>query len=236
MANVEKNKKAARQLDKAIGDIIRREIEIARKKAEEEEKKKAAAAAANSPGTRSTGIKVTTTTVNVPGTARNNAPASNAAPSYALSLTPEVTALSNNFQANRGRLPWPVEKGFISEPFGKHAHAVAEKVMVENEGLEIQTSAGAQVRAIFDGTVTGITYIPGMGQLVIITHGNYFTAYSRISNIAVKKGDQVHMKQVIGTVILNDDGSPVVHFELWKVGANDKASPVDPAGWIAPLH
>jgi len=239
--NIEKNKKAAKRLDKAISDIIRREIELARKQAEEEAKKKAAEEKAGlATSNRPAGIKVTTLPGNTSATAATNnytPPARIAAPtSYSLSLTPEVTALSNNFQANKGNLPWPVEKGFIAEPFGRHKHAVAEKVMVENEGLEIQTSENATARAVFDGTVTSVSYIPGMGQLILIKHGEFFTAYSRIENAIVKKGDNVHIKQVLGTVMLNDDNIPMMHFELWKVGANDKAAPVDPALWIAPMR
>ncbi len=237
--NIEKERKAAKQLDRAISDIIRREIEIARKKAEEEEARKAALAAANNGNPRSTGIKTTTTTITLPGTTRtprNTTAASASAPSYALSLTPEVTALSNNFQANRGRLPWPVAKGFIAEPFGRHQHAVEAHVEVDNLGIEIQTNAGASAFAIFDGTVTSVALVPGMGQFVLINHGQYFTVYSRLTNVIVKKGDKVHMKQQLGTVMLNDENVPVIHFELWKVAGNNTSSAVDPTGWIAPLR
>jgi septal ring factor EnvC (AmiA/AmiB activator) len=234
VGNIEKNKKAAKRLDKAISDIIRREIELARKKAEEEAKKKAEeerrAGMANKPsGIKVTNMSSTTTTYNLP-------PKTAVAPSYSLSLTQEVTALSNNFQANKGNLPWPVEKGFIAEPFGRHRHAVAEKVMVENEGLEIQTAQNAIARAVFDGTVASVSYIPGMGELIVLKHGEFFTAYSRLENVIVKKGDNVHIKQKLGTVMLNDDNVPMMHFELWKVGTNDKMAPVDPATWIAPMR
>lgn len=259
---IEKNRKAAKQLDRTISELIRREIEIARKKAEEEQRRKAeeerrqreeaAKRAANYGGVNlatgsgahpasnggskaegatnnNTGSKApannnpTTTTVTVP----------KEAPSYMLSLTPEVAALSNSFEANRGRLPWPVEKGFISEPFGRHQHAVAEKVTVENNGLEIQTTANATARAVFDGEVTAIVYIPGMGQSVLVNHGEYFTVYTRLGNVFVKKGDKVHTKQPLGNVILNDDNVPMIHFELWKVGARNGASAIDPSTWIA---
>lgn len=230
VVSIEKNRQAAKRLDRAISEIIRHEIEIARKKAEEEAKRKAALAAANAAANKGSNIKVTTTTEpNVP----SSRTATTAAPSYSLSLTPEVAALSNNFQANKGKLPWPVEKGFISESFGRHAHAIAEKVMVENDGLEIQTAAGATARAIFDGTVNRIFYVPGMGQCVMINHGQFFTVYSRLSNVSVQMGQKVHIKQPIGTVIQNDEGVPTIHFELWKVGSNNVPSPVDPATWIA---
>lgn len=238
-SSIEKNRKAAKQLDRAISDIIRREIEAARKKAEEEAARQAALAASKNPTSKYNTGKPVTTTINLGG-GKSNATTSTApsssAPSYALSLTPEVTALSNNFQANKGKLPWPVSKGFIAEPFGRHQHAVEEKVMVENDGVEIQTTQGASAYAVFDGTVTGVAYVPGMGQFVLINHGQYFTVYSRLTNILVKKGDKVHMKQALGTVMQNDDGVPMIHFELWRVAGNNSSSPVDPATWIAPLR
>jgi murein hydrolase activator len=260
MADIEKNRRSAKQLDRTISDLIRREIELARKKAEEEARRKAeeerkkAEEEARRAATYSGGVTVagggrntTATGGTKPAASKptvatsapvNNVPARkpavpNEALSYRLSLTPEVAALSNSFEANRGRLPWPVEKGFIAEGFGRHPHAVAEKVMVENNGLEIQTSANAMARAVFDGTVTAVMYVPGMGQSVLVNHGQYFTVYTRLGNVSVKKGDPVRIKQPLGTVILNDDNVPMIHFELWKVSNNNNSAPVDPATWIA---
>jgi murein hydrolase activator len=265
MDDISKNKRAAKQLDKTISDLIRREIEIARKKAEEEARRKAEEERkrkeeeARKAATYSGGMTVATgsgqrpangqgNTGNKPATtttpAEKPTPAATTAPerprqpsqealSYKLSLTPEVAALSNSFENNRGRLPWPVEKGFIAEPFGKHPHAVAEKVMIENNGLEIQTSVNAVARAVFDGTVTAVLYLPGMGQSVLVNHGQYFTVYTRLGNILVKKGDPVKIKQPIGNVILNDDDVPMIHFELWKVNNNNSSAAIDPATWIA---
>jgi septal ring factor EnvC (AmiA/AmiB activator) len=239
VSNIEKNKKISKRLDKAISDIIRREIELARQKAAKEamervEAEKHTAATGTKPGG---GIKVSSSTPNLSTTSTAPLPKTTAATSnYSLSFTPEVTALSNNFLANKGHLPWPVEKGFVAERFGKHQHAVAEKVTVDNEGLEIQTSAGATARVVFDGTVVSVSYIPGMGQLVVVKHGEFFTAYSRLENVVVKKGDNVSLKQGIGTVMLNDDNIPMMHFELWRVGKGDKMAPVDPAAWMAPMR
>lgn len=243
LGEIEKNRKAAKQLDRTIADIIRREIEIARKKAEEEARKKAeeerrkreeeARMAGPNPYAPKPqpGSKVVVS--QTPSQQQSQPRVAKETPSYALSLTPEVAALSNSFEMNRGKLPWPVEKGFIAEPFGRHQHAVAEKVTVENNGLEIQTSANATARAVFDGEVTAVIYVPGMGQSVLINHGQYFTVYTRLGNVRVKKGDQVHTKQPLGNVILNDDDVPMMHFELWKVGAHNAAGAVDPATWIA---
>ncbi len=153
-------------------------------------------------------------------------------PSYQLSLTPEVAALSNRFEQNRGKLPWPVEKGFVAESFGRHKHAVAEKVTIENNGLEIVTDVGAQVRAVFSGEVSAIIFIPGMGQSILVNHGEYFTVYTRLSSVHVTRGQKVETKQALGQVATNEEGVPMLHFELWKVTNNVPAA-VDPAIWIA---
>ncbi len=236
-----------------------RKKEEARLKAEEE--KRLAAERAAEAARKSQEIKVVTgsgTKSAIPGNPRYNAeankypstkedptsskPTASATPpprpsrpaptSYSLSLTPEVAALSDNFESNRGKLPWPVEKGFIAERFGRQKHPVYN-IETENNGIEIQTNANAGVRAVFGGIVKSIFYVPGAGQCILIDHGRYFTVYSRLGNVAVNKGAKVTMKQNLGTVGPNDNGEYLMHFELWKVGANDKSSPQDPSAWIA---
>ncbi len=264
------NQKSLKSLERAISAAIKREIEIARKKAEEErkreearlkaeEEKRLAAARAAEEARKAAEVKVVTgsgTKPAVPGNPRYNpgankypsttkekplavsAPTTTPRPSkpkpvsYNLSLTPEVAALSDNFENNRGKLPWPVEKGFITERFGKQKHPVYN-IETENNGVEIQTNPGANVRAVFGGTVTNVFYVGGMGQCVMINHGRFFTLYSRLGSVNVSKGSKVSMKQNLGTVGANDNGEYLMHFELWKVGANDKSSPQDPSGWIA---
>jgi septal ring factor EnvC (AmiA/AmiB activator) len=257
-SQIEKNKKATKQLEKSINEMIRREIEIARKKAEEElrkkeeeEKRKLAAAAAaqkasemkfgtseaanppanTKPATVNTDPASTATTkpaetkpvaTTITPRATTNRPAVN------LSLTPEAAALASNFESNRGRLPWPVEKGFISGRFGVHPHPVETKVMIENNGVSIRTANNAVARAVFDGSVANVFYIPGAGWNVLITHGNYFTVYSGLESTRVKKGDKVSTKQSIGSVGTNDEGDNVINFQIWK-----GASKMDPEGWIA---
>lgn len=271
VAEIDRKKKSARQLDKAINDLIRREIEIARKKAEEErrrqeeiarkkaeEERKAAAAKIGPPegntygsgngkvtlstgsgGRSNTQPAGTSGTRTQPGAtpASGNAPVAMATPpkrtpavrtNVPLGLTPEAAALSSNFVSNRGKLPWPVEKGTIVSSFGTHKHPIAEKVMVENNGIDIQTSPGATARAVFDGTVTAVIYMPGLGQNVLINHGEYFTVYAGLSNVSVRKGDQVRTKQAIGSVGNNEDGVPIINFQVWKGSAK-----LNPAGWIA---
>jgi septal ring factor EnvC (AmiA/AmiB activator) len=145
-----------------------------------------------------------------------------------LGLTPEAAALSAGFAANRGRLPWPVEKGFIISQYGRHPHPIAEKVMIENDGVDIQTSPGATARAVFEGTVSKIFYVPGFGNNVLINHGEYFTVYNGLSGVSVAAGQQVKTKQSIGTVGPNDEGVHVIKFQVWK-----GASTQNPMSWIA---
>ena len=265
-AQIAKNRKATKQLDKTINEMIRREIELARKKAEEEQRKKdeeerkriAAAAsqntvrfgtseAANNPNAGKPGtVSTSTTSGSSPSTnantvtskpaTNNDAVAANVnqprtvvrKPAVNLSLTPEAAALASNFESNRGRLPWPVEKGFISGRFGRHPHPVETKVMIDNYGVNIRTDDNAIARAVFDGTVANVFYISGAGWNILVTHGNYFTVYSGLQSTKVKKGDNVHTKQAIGVVGANDEGDNVINFQVWK-----GASKMDPEGWIA---
>ena len=219
-AQIEKKQRQTRQLNTAISNIIQREIEIARKKAEEEQRKLAAKNnAAIKPNTGG-------------GTANvepyKPKPVTN---SYISNLTPSEAALSDNFEANRGRLPWPVEKGFISESFGTHKHPIAEKVLVENFGVDIKTNSNAPARSVFDGVVSSV-FSAGMGQTVMINHGKFFTVYSKLGAVSVKAGDRVKTKQHIG-VVGNIDGETTINFQIWKVGANNKSTRVNPEDWIA---
>ncbi len=263
VSDIDKNRKAAKQVERAVAAIIAREIEEQRRKAQEEARRQAAAeaarikaeearkaAAANNYGGVSlatgsgtkpvnepaggqrpaTGARTTTTapaptaSTAVERTRRTAAPVN-------LTLTPEAQALSNSFAANRGKLPWPVERGTITGHFGPHKHPVAN-VTIDNNGIDIQTAAAATVRAVFEGKVTGIFYVPGSGQNVLITHGDYFTVYANLAGVSVSKGQQVSTKQTIGTVGNNDEGLPVINFQIWK-SANKGSNKLNPAQWIA---
>jgi len=153
------------------------------------------------------------------------------APSYKLSLTPEVQALSNSFAANRGKLPWPVSNGFVSSPYGRHSHPVYKSVTIENNGIDIATYPRAPVRAVFSGTVIKVVNING--YVVMISHGEYFTVYSNLSSVSVSAGQNVTTKQTIGTAGVNSDGDNMINFQIWKVGSNNASSTVNPSDWIA---
>ena len=136
------------------------------------------------------------------------------------------TKLSNEFAANKGRLPWPVE-GAVVERFGKHHHPVYTNVeLPQNNGVTLAVRPGAQAKAVFNGKVTQIVVLPGYNQCVLINHGSYFTLYSKLRSVSVKVGDAVTTGQVVGTVD-TIGGEDLFHFELWK-----GSTPQNPEGWL----
>ncbi len=146
-----------------------------------------------------------------------------------LALTSEEKVLSGDFSNNRGKFPWPVQRGLITDHFGEHPHAVLKYVVVRNAGIDITTQANARARCIFKGEVTKVVAIPGGNIAVIIRHGNYLTVYSNLSDVFVKAGQQVDGKEEIGSIFTdpNDENRTVLKFQLWK--ENTK---LDPEEWL----
>ncbi len=144
-------------------------------------------------------------------------------------LTSEEKVLSGDFSNNRGKFPWPVQRGLITDHFGEHPHSVLKYVVVRNAGVDITTQANAKARCIFKGEVTKVVAIPGGNIAVIIRHGNYLTVYSNLSEVFVKAGQQVEGKEEIGSIFTdpNDDNKTVLKFQLWK--ENTK---LDPEDWL----
>lgn len=181
-----KQQEESRRLDAAITAAIKREIEEARRRAEAEAR------------------------------ARGEAPPPEASRgSSALALTPEAKALSAGFANNRGKLPWPVEAGVVVERFGRHEHPVLDGVIVEKDGVDIKTDPNAVVRAVFEGQVSGIVQIGG-DLAVLVKHGEYFTVYSNLKSVSVKRGDKVVTKQALGVVRSSADDGTKVEFQVWK--------------------
>ena len=147
-----------------------------------------------------------------------------------ISLTPEAKELNTDFEKNKGKLPWPVEKGVITSRFGKQPHPVLPGIVIENNGIDITTEKGAGVRAVFRGEVSSVIVIPGAGKAVIVSHGIYRTVYSNLREVTVAKGQKVDTKQTLGTVLTDDNGS-VAHIEIWKITSEGLVK-VDPALWI----
>ena len=134
--------------------------------------------------------------------------------------------LSGEFAANKGRLPWPVE-GAVVERFGKHKHPVYTNVdLPQNNGVTLTVKRGAEAKAVFNGTVTQIVVLPGYNQCVLVSHGEYFTLYSKLKTVNVKTGDKVVTGQAVGTVD-TIGGEDQFHFELWK-----GSTPQNPENWL----
>lgn len=146
--------------------------------------------------------------------------------SKAPTLTPEAQALSDDFASNQRKLPWPVEKGVITEYFGEHPHPVLRGVKIKNNGLNISTAEGAAARAVFSGEVTHIIMIPGAGTTVMVRHGSFLTIYSNLKQSYVAVGDVVKTKESIG-IIMSDQGKTELHFEIWK-----DTTTLNPASWL----
>lgn len=143
----------------------------------------------------------------------------------AMPLTPEATALGASFEGAQTRLLWPVSSGFISSKFGQHQ--VYKTVKMENTGVEIQTRENAGVRAVFDGQVRRVFFVPGMNNVVMIQHGDYFTVYARLKEVHVQPLQQVKAKDNIGTVATNTEGVSELHFEIWK-----REQKLNPEQWL----
>lgn len=144
-------------------------------------------------------------------------------------LTKEQKLLAGGFEANKGRLPWPVEKGMISGHFGKQQHPVYSQVTIDNKGIYLQTVAGAKARSVYKGEVTSCFMIANT-YAVIIQHGNYRTVYSNLIKLMVKQGDKVEPKQAIGTIFTDpeQDQKTELYFQIYK-----DRDILNPELWIA---
>lgn len=200
-------KKEAEKLNAQIQAIIAKEIERQRKLEEERKRKEAEAIA------KANESKGSSSTTKAP---------------VVTPVTPEVAKLSASFASNKGRLPWPVERGTISRGYGPYKHPVWGGDM-ENKGLEIRTERNASVRAVFDGKVISIVSNPIYKNAVIISHGDYFTVYTKLESVSVSKGQSISAKQVIGKVYTDDETNETeMHFEIWQGNTTQ-----NPSLWIA---
>lgn len=145
-------------------------------------------------------------------------------------LTPEEKIVSENFEKNKGKLPWPVPNGIISETFGVHEHPVLKHIRTQNDGINITTTEGNMARAVFDGSVVKVIAIPGANQTVILKHGNYMTVYNNLENINVSVGEKVKIKQELGTVFTdkNKGNNTVLQFMIWQ-----GVKKLNPENWLS---
>ena len=138
------------------------------------------------------------------------------------------TKLAAEFEANKGRLPWPCE-GTVVERFGQHNHPVYTTIVMPfNNGVNLAVRKGAAVKAVFNGEVRKVIVMPGYGKCVLVQHGGYFTFYCKLGSVAVKAGDKVRTGSTLGTVD-TIDGQTQLHFQLWKGN-----KPQNPENWLKP--
>ena len=203
MAELKKKQQAAKKLNTEIEKAINAEIRAS----EERNRKKAGAT----------------------GSGSTKPARSKSATAGKPELTPEETQLSTSFSANRGKLPWPCERGLISENYGSHTHPVLKHVTVKNNGIDILTENGATIRAVFGGKVTKVMSFQHLNKVVIIRHGEYLTVYSNLSEVHVREGDMVKAKQSIGTIrAVEGESRAELHFQLWK-----GKTILNPESWLA---
>lgn len=146
-----------------------------------------------------------------------------------MALTPSEKVLSTTFSANKGMLPWPVERGVVSSSYGKHASAVSDQVTVTNNGIDIATTENAKARSVFEGVVVSVVKPSASNNGVIIRHGDYFTVYSQLDEVYVGRGDKVTTKQDIGRVHTDrSEGKTEIHFEL-----RQGTETLNPSQWLA---
>lgn len=143
-------------------------------------------------------------------------------------LTAEEKILASNFVSNKGKLPWPVEKGFVKVRYGTQPHPIDKSLTIKSNGVRIATEKGAKARAVFNGVVSRIVLIKNANPIVMIRHGNYITAYKNLHKVSVKEGDKVTTKQSIGEVFTNPTtGETVLNFTVFK-----DLNTQNPASWI----
>ena len=193
------------QLSREIQQIIEEEVRKAREREKERERKAAAAGKTEKPSGKTTG-------------------------SPRIELTPEEKLASDKFEQNKRRLPWPVERGVITDHFGVHQHPVLKNIQVKNNGVDISTVPGMKARSVFAGEISRVFMVTGGNMAVIIRHGRYLTVYSNLVNVQVKQGEKVAIKQTIGTIGTDEDedSKTVLKFQIWR--ENEK---MDPEDWIA---
>jgi len=148
--------------------------------------------------------------------------------SAVFTLTAEAKVLASKFISNKGKLPWPVEKGYVSTYYGKQPHPIVKTATIQSNGVRITTNKGSKARAVFEGTVLAVQVMTGNRKAVLIQHGNYITVYKNLENIVVNTGDKIKTKQLIGTVFTDKiTDKTILGFVLSK-----NATTENPKSWI----
>lgn len=143
-------------------------------------------------------------------------------------LTPEAKLIADNFKANKGRLPWPLEKGVVVQGFGRQRHPVVKTTTIQSNGVILATEPLAQVRAVFEGEVMSVIVIKGSNPSVLIRHGNFITLYTNLAKLYVTKGEKVNAKQAIGEVFTNQQTGKT----QFQFGIFNNVDALNPKEWV----
>jgi septal ring factor EnvC (AmiA/AmiB activator) len=219
-------KKQAQQLQSSITAVINREIKAAKIEADKREKERIANEKANA-------ATVINEAKNNPSSTTATTPKTNPAvkkeetkkPASYLEYNKEDIALGANFESNKGRLPFPVDNGYISGFYGSNV-VPGTSIKYNQDFITISSPVGTSVKACFDGEVMSVYDIGGM-TAVTLKHGKYFTTYSNLSTANVSKGQQVKTGQLIGKVGENLDGDGELNFILAR-----ELQFINPTGWL----
>lgn len=185
IADTKSKQQEAKRIDRQIDRLIREAIAAANRKAAAEKEK--------ATGTKSVAVVSDTK----------------------IALTAEAKILAADFKANRGKLPWPVEKGFVSLGFGDQPHPIYSTLVIHNSGVEITTESGSNARAVFEGVVSSVMVLSPINKAVMIQHGDYFTVYQNLSSVSVSKGEKVSIKQNIGKIRTSGEtGKTTIKFSI----------------------
>ena len=202
-AEIKKKQQETRKIDAQIQKLIRETIAAANKKTA------AAKAKANPKTTTAESTKAVESSAKIV-------------------LTSEGQLVANNFRANKGKLPWPVEKGVVTLAYGDQPHPIYKTLMIHNSGVEITTENGASARAVFGGEVTKVIKLSPLNIAIFIQHGDYFTVYQNLSSVNVSVGDKVSIKQTLGRIRTNGDtGKTILKFLILQNTISN-----NPASWL----
>lgn len=221
----------------ALKEAIRKIIEEEMRKREEERKRKLAELAALEKKKKEEEEKNKTKSNNKTSKKEILAdkPADKAKPTEKIDAESdrEMEVLSQNFEENRGKLPWPVQRGVICEPYGEHEHPAIKGFVVVNNGVEICSAMNADARCVFDGEVTRVAPSPAGGKMVIVRHGEFLSVYTHLKETYVKQGDKVKARQPIGKIIESEEveGRASMNFQIWKGQRT-----LNPSDWLGKLN
>lgn len=213
-------KKQMQKVNSAIAAAIKRAqddaIREAKLAAEKAAKRDADAKAATSGGPREKKDVAVVTKPSKPNTVKRE--------SVLLASDADVK-LNASFESNRGSLPWPVDRGFVSMGYDRQ-HLADIDIDVVNPGITIQSDIGSPVKAVFEGEVSSVTNIDNM-QVVILKHGRYFSTYSNLTGVNLQRGQQIRTGQVLGRVAANDEGEGSIDLII----SNERGN-MNPESWL----